>query len=56
MESRFPVVSAMLLAEIDRADIHSIATLPADVVTIGSEVEFLDEGNGSKRWVRIVMK
>ena len=55
LEHRFPVVSAMLLAEIERAEIHSAATLPADAVTIGSEVEFVDESNGNTRRVRIVM-
>lgn len=53
-EHRLPVVSAMLLAEIDRAEIHSRATLPAGVVTIGSDVEFIDEGSDVRRLVRIV--
>lgn len=55
MEHRFPVVAAMLLAEIERAEIHGPDTLPPDAVTIGSEVEFVDEGSGSLRRVRIVM-
>jgi regulator of nucleoside diphosphate kinase len=55
LEHRFPVVSAMLLAEIERAEIHNADTLPADAVTIGSEVEFVDESSGNSRRVRIVM-
>ena len=55
LEHRFPVVSAMLLAEIERAEIHSAATLPSDAVTIGSEVEFVDESSANVRRVRIVM-
>lgn len=55
MEQRTPVVSAMLLAEIDRAQIHSAATLPDGVVTLGSEVEFVDEGTGAQRTIRIVL-
>ena len=54
-EHRVPVVSAMLLAEIDRAEIHDAASLPPDVVTIGAEVEFLDEGSGTQRTVTVVM-
>ena len=38
-----PVVAAMLLEELDRAELHDFDTLPDVVVTIGSEVDFLDE-------------
>ena len=55
LEHRFPVVSAMLLTEIERAELHAPDTLPADAVTIGSEVEFADERSGNVRRVRIVM-
>jgi len=54
-EQRIPVVSAMLLAEIDRAEIHSAATLPDGVVTLGAEVDFLDEGSDQHRTVRLVL-
>lgn len=53
-EARFPDVSAQLEEEIDRAVIHSAADLPADVVTMGAEVEFVDEGSGAGRTVRLV--
>jgi regulator of nucleoside diphosphate kinase len=55
LEHRFPVVSAMLLTEIERAELHTPDTLPADAVTIGAEVEFVDESSGNVRRVRIVM-
>lgn len=54
-EHRLPVVSAMLLAEIDRAEIHDAASLPSDVVTLGAEVAYLDEGSGARRTVRLVL-
>lgn len=54
-EHRIPVVAAMLLAEIERAEIHSMATLPADAVTLGSEVDYRDESTGQQRTVRIVL-
>ena len=55
MEQRHPVVSAMLLAEIERAEIHSQASLPSDAVTIGSEVEFFDLAHERTHHVQIVM-
>ena len=54
-EHRIPVVSAMLLTEIERAEIHDRDTLPRDVVTLGSELEYRDEGSGAQRWVRLVL-
>ncbi|NIJ36873.1 regulator of nucleoside diphosphate kinase [Sphingopyxis panaciterrae] len=44
----------LLLGEIDRAGICSRADIPADVVTMGSEVAFLDEKTGSERVVHLV--
>ncbi|MBX3560384.1 MAG: nucleoside diphosphate kinase regulator [Sphingomonas sp.] len=54
-ESRMPDVAALLLEEVDRAEIYGIDTLPAEVVTLGAEVEFLDEGSGQHRRVTIVL-
>lgn len=54
-ESRMPDVAALLLEEVDRAEIYDIDTLPAEVVTLGAEVEFLDEGSGQRRRVTIVL-
>lgn len=54
VEERLPQVSELLLREIGRAKVHAGDDLPADVVTMGSEVEFVDEGNGVTRKVRLV--
>lgn len=53
-EHRIPAVAAMLLAEIERAEIHAAADLPAGVVTMRSTVEFVDEGTGASRIVQLV--
>lgn len=44
----------LLLGEIDRAGICSRADMPADVVTMGAEVAFIDEKTGSERTVHLV--
>lgn len=55
IERRSPELSKLLLDEIDRAEIHDRETLPSDVVSIGSEVEFLDVESGVPRRVRLVL-
>jgi len=55
VEHRQPVVAAMLLAEIDRAELHSDATLPDDVITLGSEVDFVDQKSNRLRTVKLVL-
>ena len=55
VEHQHPVVAAMLLTEIDRAELHSRSSLPDGVVTLGAEVDFLDEKSMQKRTVRLVM-
>ena len=54
-EHRQPVVAAMLLAEIDRAEMHTAATLPENVVTLGSEIDFVDEKSFQLRTVKLVL-
>ena len=54
-EHRQPVIAAMLLTEIERAEIHSAGTLPDGVVTLGAEVDFLDERSHQLRTVRLVL-
>ena len=54
-EHRQPVIAAMLLTEIERAEIHSPESLPDGVVTLGSEVDFLDEKSHQMRTVRLVL-
>ena len=45
-EHQHPVVAAMLLTEIDRAELHSRSNLPEGVVTLGAEVDFVDNVTG----------
>lgn len=55
LERRSPALAKMLLNEIDRAEIHASDALPAEVVTIGAEVEVQDELHGTTRRLRLVM-
>lgn len=54
-EHRYPVVAAMLLEEIERAELHEPATLPEEAVTLNSEIEFVDEKSCQLRTVQLVM-
>lgn len=54
-EHRFPVVAAMLLEEIERAELHEPETLPDTAVTIGSQVDFVDEKSCQLRSVELVL-
>ena len=54
-EHRQPVVAAMLLEEIERAELHEADTLPDNAVTIGSEVDFVDERTHQLRSVELVL-
>ena len=55
VEDRQPVVAAMLLTEIERAELHENDTLPDGVVTLGSEIEFVDEKSNQLRKVQLVL-
>ncbi len=46
--------AALLLAELDRAEVHSADALPPDIVTMHSRVEFVDEDSGAARTVTLV--
>lgn len=54
VEKRMPQVSALLLREIGRATIHKERHVPRDVVTMNSEVDFVDAASGAVRSVRLV--
>ena len=54
-EHHHPVVAAMLLEEIDRGQLYDADTLPADVVTLGSKVDFVDERTQQLRKVQLVI-
>jgi regulator of nucleoside diphosphate kinase len=50
-----PVVAAMLLEEIERAELHEPETLPAGHVRLNSRVAFIDERTRQLREVRLVL-
>ena len=54
-EHRNPVVAAMLLEEIERAELHEADTMPTDAVMLGSEVSFVDERSKRMRTVKLVL-
>jgi len=54
VEHQSPVIAAMLLEEIERAELHEPETLPPEAVTIGSEVDFVDAKSGQVRTVQLV--
>lgn len=53
-EDRTPEVAALLLDELERARVRPDAKMPADVVGMGSTVEFVDEAHGAARTVQLV--
>lgn len=54
-EHRQPVVAAMLLEEIERAELHGSETMPPGHVRLNSLVTFVDEKSGQARDVRLVL-
>jgi regulator of nucleoside diphosphate kinase len=55
MAHRSPELSRLILKEVERAELRDAEDFPAEVVAIGSQVEFVDEGSGSVRRVTLVM-
>ncbi|WP_170004204.1 nucleoside diphosphate kinase regulator [Pseudopontixanthobacter vadosimaris] len=53
-KAKAPQAAARLIEEIDRAQIHTSDSLPDDVVTMLSEVDFIDENSGTSRSVTLV--
>jgi regulator of nucleoside diphosphate kinase len=51
---RHPLVSALLLEELDRAEILPTHQIPCDVVTMGATVRFTVEETGEQRTVKLV--
>ena len=54
-ERRQPVVSAMLLEEIERAELHDPETMPPDHARLNSYVTFMDEKSAQLRQVQLVL-
>ena len=55
LEDRQPVVAAMLLEEIERAELHDPQTMPAGHATLNSCVSFIDEKTQKIREVQLVL-
>lgn len=53
-EAQMPKVSQQLLDEIARANIQRADRIAADVVTMHSTVEFIDEASGTDRTIELV--
>ena len=54
-EHNHPVVAAMLLEEIERGALYDAETLPPDAVTLGSDVDFVDERTQQLRKIQVVI-
>ena len=54
-EQRDPVVSAMLLGEIERAELHDPHEMPGGYVGFNSQVTFRDERTGQMRTMELVV-
>jgi len=53
-EHRHPQSSAMLLTELDRAQLCEPGDLPEQTVAMNSRIDFIDEGTGARRTVQLV--
>jgi regulator of nucleoside diphosphate kinase len=54
-EHRHPVVAAMLLEEIERAELHQLDDMPGGSIRLGSYVAFVDERSRKLRNVQLVL-
>ena len=54
-EHRLPLVAAMLLEEIERAELHGPADMPPSHVRLNSQVTFYDEKSRQVREVQLVL-
>ena len=54
-EDRHPLVAAMLLEEIERAELHNPDDMPAGHIGLDSGVTFVDERSGQVREVQLVL-
>jgi regulator of nucleoside diphosphate kinase len=54
-EQQHPVVAAMLLEEIERAELHEAGEMPEGHIRLNSSVTFKDEGSGRMRTVELVL-
>lgn len=52
--AQHPATAALLMQEIERADMHQPETIPPGVVTMGSTVVFADDARETEHTVRLV--
>lgn len=55
VEHQNPAIAAMLLEELERAEVHEGISLPRDAVTLGSRVTFVDERTLRMQDVELVL-
>jgi regulator of nucleoside diphosphate kinase len=55
VEHQQPHIAAMLLAEIERAELHEPQTMPASNIRLNSRVAFVDERSSELREVQLVL-
>lgn len=55
VEHENPLIAAMLLEEIERAELHDERSLPRDAITLGSKVTFVDHNTLLMRDVELVL-
>jgi regulator of nucleoside diphosphate kinase len=55
VERQQPIVAAMLLEEIERAELHEADQMPLDHVMLDSWVTFIDERTGQVREAQLVL-
>lgn len=54
IEHAQPALAELLLAELQRAELHAAFDMPADTIVMNSFIDFIDEGNGTQRTVQLV--
>ena len=54
IEHAQPALAELLLAELQRAELHAAFDMPADIIVMNSFIDFIDEGNGTQRTVQLV--
>jgi len=53
-EHLHPEVSALLFAELERAELYAAKDLPPATISMNAEVDYIDENSGLRRTVRLV--
>lgn len=53
-ERSHPQTAQLLLAELERAELHKTETLPPNTVVMNAHIDFIDEASGTRRTVQLV--